>query len=97
MRTADVLLEAVVFGQVALTAHMPLAYVPRLVAAFAIERRLQQVLGGGQILEIGHVDDAAARGVNVALCVYPVGNTNRGRIFARQDIARVGEHTGQAA
>ena len=35
MRTADVLLEAVVFGQVALTAHMPLAYVPRLVAAFA--------------------------------------------------------------
>ena len=35
MCPADVFLKTVVFGQMTLAAHMPLAHVPRLVAALA--------------------------------------------------------------
>ena len=84
MRAANVDLKAVVFGQVAVAAQMPLADVPRLIATL-VERAGQRVLLRRQLLEIRHIDELATRRVDVSVHVDPVGDADGGWILAGED------------
>ena len=98
MCAADIDLKAVIFGQVPVAAQVPLAYVPRLIAAF-VESAGQRVLARRKLLEIRHIDELTPRWVDVRpVHIDPVGDADGGWVLAGEDAgAGREEQTGQAA
>ena len=77
-----------ILGPMLFTTQMPLAHMPRLIAAIA-QGGSEAVLAGRQFLQIGNIDDGTPCRVKVTVPVDPVGDADGGRVFSRQQ-ARAG-------